>query len=1195
MKGDFSRIRLNLNKHYTSVLKQQGRVDLDADANEQRAIDEHIRDTEIIDIVGPYGGPKDDLGFQIRVPDANTIEIDGGRYYVEGILCENNSRQDYSNQTYLIDPGTTDADLLQQLSSGSAYALQFYLEVWQRLVTYLDDSCLREPALGQADTTARLQTVWRVVAEPVTKQGANTEPGACCQGMYKQITLVGTGKLWARTNPGPGDCPCAPTPQAGYRGLENQLYRVEIHKGGDGQTATFKWSRENGSVVSAITDVSSNTLTVNNLGPDANLGFQANNWVELTDDSNLFGPTPNQPGTLVQVQNPAPTTMSLVLQQPAVGINTSINARVRRWDQFSSSAGTDGVSVAADNWIDLENGIQVKFAAGTYRSGDYWLIPARTATGDIEWPPCGSDGNNYQAPLTTPVYRAPLACIHWDTQKQTFTVEDCRRSFPSLTQLGSDTCVTYYVGDGANSVGDYTSINEAIKNLPPQGGEICVLAGQYFENVEIAGRVDVTIFGCGPDTRIISPSLMPGTTATANNRPVITVLNSQHIRLESFAVEADTGCIGILLDALAAYPYIAGTNTLAIARIKAKGTRDVQMRELIVLSTDRPCIDVIKSSDVLIERSIIAMAEVNSNYPDVYISGTEIKVQDNWVGTVSGADLPAIIQSDLTAAAAGTGTTSTTTTGFTVATNRFVQIDQKLEIQYKLPGAYYEIPASSTTIKQPATGNTKTMPPMGTGGIQVGGISTDIYILRNEIQGGRGNGITLGSMIGIDSKGNPAGGVIGVFPPGQPSGECCAQSVLFPKTYVYDKTGDLATIVVEGRITNLHIEENRIRDMGLCGIGPVGFFDIRTQQEVISINGLFIIENEITACPNRAIPELTQDQSAFMGYGAISLPDVAGLVVRDNQITNTGETLKDPVCGIFVLHGEQIEISRNQILDLRDWSTADVKSFSGFRAGICIVMVTPPANTSGLLDYLENITTYNPGTIQSRTVYLGDVPALVIQENVVKVPIGLALAVNGLGAYSIQGNNFATGGTVKSDGYAIAASVLIFNFGTPVEKPRPVTFAADIIGVLLAGKSEGLSWENVFVDSTINSIVGAIAPGPVLFSNNRCALELANTQAKAFSSIFIATTDDIGFHDNQCWLKAAQIKDEIGQLRIFCDVLLAGITVRATCNRFQEPILSVLLSNLTLGIFNVATLNIASNYMYAILPSVLTNGDVVII
>src|ERR1039458_609128 len=118
MKGDFSRIRLNLNKNYTAVLQQQGRVALDADANEQQAIDANIRDTEIIDIIGPYGGPQGDVGFKITVPDANTIMIGSGRYYVEGILCDSSTKQDYASQPYLVDPGTTDAALLQQLSSG---------------------------------------------------------------------------------------------------------------------------------------------------------------------------------------------------------------------------------------------------------------------------------------------------------------------------------------------------------------------------------------------------------------------------------------------------------------------------------------------------------------------------------------------------------------------------------------------------------------------------------------------------------------------------------------------------------------------------------------------------------------------------------------------------------------------------------------------------------------------------------------------------------------------------------------------------------------------------------------------------------------------------------------------------------------------------------------------------------------------
>ena len=38
MKGDFSRITFDPKKHYSRVLMQQGRVQLDADWNEQAAI-----------------------------------------------------------------------------------------------------------------------------------------------------------------------------------------------------------------------------------------------------------------------------------------------------------------------------------------------------------------------------------------------------------------------------------------------------------------------------------------------------------------------------------------------------------------------------------------------------------------------------------------------------------------------------------------------------------------------------------------------------------------------------------------------------------------------------------------------------------------------------------------------------------------------------------------------------------------------------------------------------------------------------------------------------------------------------------------------------------------------------------------------------------------------------------------------------
>ncbi len=507
MRGDFSRIRFNPGKNFTAVLEQQGRVALDADANERSAIDGHLRDTTNIDVIGPYGGPMGDAGFVINAL-SNEILIEPGRYYVQGILVESGSEVSYDDQLFLKNPTDTAAQLLQAVRQGKGQVTALLtLEVWQRLVTCLDDQCLTEPALGQADTTARLQTVWRVVGAlkgtaptpvptprpiPVTRvapvnvtnleavgvrqvEAVNagtaaaqtagvaalaaiapnleaTETGplstviaqlsTCCQSLYSTQPVPRTGSMGADTGQGNNECGCQPIPSAGYQGLENQLYRVEIHQGGTIATATFKWSRENGSVVTHVTKCSGPIVTVSSLGPDANLGFQAGQWVELTDDSNLFGQPPNQPGQLYQIQSPGPGSLQVTLSQPLTGIDTTRNARMRRWDQSGAGATAQGVALASTA-TQLENGIEVTFQAGTYQPGDYWTIPARTADGSIDWPPSGSS-NFFQPARFTPVYSAPLACIHLRTtgtnanDASPFVVEDCRLQFPPLTVLAQE-------------------------------------------------------------------------------------------------------------------------------------------------------------------------------------------------------------------------------------------------------------------------------------------------------------------------------------------------------------------------------------------------------------------------------------------------------------------------------------------------------------------------------------------------------------------------------------------------------------------------------------------------------------------------------------------------------------------------------------------------------------------------------------
>ncbi len=488
MKADFSRIRFNPAKQYTAVLQQQGRVSLDADANEQAAIDDYLARNQSVDVIGPFGAPEHDAGFAITV-SGNELLIGAGRYYVEGLVCENATSLPYLNQPYLLDVSPSDATLLSELvQSGGNGALQVYLQVWQRLVTPLDDACLREPALGQADTTVRLQTVWRVVASlvpppspiirtpvrsilklntslPEARQNlsqllrteltavtaataaatvntpaaaSSTTPAVdCCTAMYASKPIVSTGAMSASTAAAGSDCSCQPIPSAGYQGLENQLYRVEIHHGGTEATATFKWSRENGSVVSAIQSVSGDTIVVDSLGPDANLGFAANQWVEISDDTDLFGETPNTPGQLYQIQSTDPTVPSITLTAPVIGVDPSRNARVRRWEQTGAMASSSGVPLSAGSQLPLENGIQISFRTGSYQSGDYWTIPARTASGQIDWPPCGSSGDLFQPPRSIIVYNAPLACIHWDPKQQKAVVEDCRRLFSPLTELSA--------------------------------------------------------------------------------------------------------------------------------------------------------------------------------------------------------------------------------------------------------------------------------------------------------------------------------------------------------------------------------------------------------------------------------------------------------------------------------------------------------------------------------------------------------------------------------------------------------------------------------------------------------------------------------------------------------------------------------------------------------------------------------------
>jgi hypothetical protein len=548
MKGDFSRIRFNPAKNYTAVLQQQGRVALDADANEQSAIEAYLRERTNVDVIGRYGGPQGDVGFAIEIV-AGKIWIGAGRYYVDGILVHNSRRRRYDDQSFYLSPSPDESALLTDFISSPA--LQFQLQVWRRLVTELDDPCLVEPAVGQADTTVRLQTCWRVIATPINNDQASQSPdetltgllpttfeptagssnckspipnlSACCQSMYPPPVVPRTGSMSAQTPTAGNDCGCQPIPAAGYQGLENQLYRVEIHAGGDLSAATFKWSRENGSVVTKITAINGAALTCSSLGPDANLGFQAGQWVELTDDDYLFGDTINRPGTLYKIASLGPDALQVTLNAsvPILGANrvdTKKNARMRRWEDASPLETGAGIPLSTAP-IPLENGIEVAFKAGSYVSGDYWTIPARTSTGQIDWSPCGGDDDAYKLARYFAIYVAPLACIYGpkrtpqgvkDAQAPAETLiditntttQDCRLKFPPLTSVscGDSGPCTIVPRPGAGWEAPLLALKKGAD------ADICFPIGTFplTAPLVLTGMGHIRMTGGGPGTKIVA-------------------------------------------------------------------------------------------------------------------------------------------------------------------------------------------------------------------------------------------------------------------------------------------------------------------------------------------------------------------------------------------------------------------------------------------------------------------------------------------------------------------------------------------------------------------------------------------------------------------------------------------------------------------------------------------------------------------
>jgi hypothetical protein len=518
MTFDLSRVSFDARRDFLGVIQAQGRVGLDADWNEWVA--QLLRRLQVGTLDGLEGTAVPRItprGFEIG-QQGGTLTIGPGRMYVDGLLAENHGLPEKQGgkpgvweprlaelvgddavpyaaqpyQPYLKDENYVKTHLDPALLLPGSGTHLAYLDVWQRDITVLQDPRLIEPAIGE-ETTGRRQTLWQVklLPNPTNALFSCASKDGDIPGWQELITAVPVRLTTRTADPPPVENPCEVAAEAGYGGLENQLYRVEVHNPGPLGTATLKWSRDNGSIAAAVTHIDGTglLLSVSSLGRDAVLGFQQGGWVEVSDDWRVLA---GQPGELRRIKAIHEPTLELELDRPLTAGLFAVDGKgatdparhtlVRRWDNDPNDP-DGGLLIAAaagaatGEWLQLEHGIEVQISLDpppkpgeipSIPAGAHWLFAARRSTGAL------LDPLDKAPPLGTHHHYARLAVVTFPSG-----VTDCRRLWPpELAAAGGCDCTVCVTPEGHNS--GTATLQMAIDRVKDTGGSVCLAAGQYW-------------------------------------------------------------------------------------------------------------------------------------------------------------------------------------------------------------------------------------------------------------------------------------------------------------------------------------------------------------------------------------------------------------------------------------------------------------------------------------------------------------------------------------------------------------------------------------------------------------------------------------------------------------------------------------------------------------------------------------------
>ena len=784
---DISRAAFDPRKQYASVRMQQGRVIVDDDWNEnERITNEDLRRSRV-EIIGAAGSP--DQGFHVSNPQITAQGIDfdlaAGSFYLGGLRLELHQPQTFRLQHDVLQaPGPGGS------TPGGERTDLAVLLTYQQPVSAVEDNELFEVALGGPDTTTRLRTMQRVMLwENVSSDDCETAWQAVLQQLAATLSdeneLIPDSTLTVTFAAlGTPDDLCTPTAAGGYLGAENQAIRVQLVDDGH-----FTWGFDNAAPlyrVQAAADRQTLTLLTDPKDqahwPLAEQVVEVLPWAAVLPNNEKIAEVRGHLTRVSASYNPDTGELTLTDPIPTAGFDDWADRAdaaqlgqggayyyLRVWNRGADRTSSPAIPFTPGTAVTLGNtGLEVTLDGTQFQAADYWIIAARPETPHrvVPW-----ELEVGRAPHGLRMFATPLALIHWPQDRAASPqVDDCRPRFRPL--VDQEVCCTFTVGDGQSSHGDFDSIEVAVQHLPQTGGEICLLPGLHRANVLIENRVNIKIRGCDKNARIIP---RPDQRQT----PIFRIVDSQGITLE-------------YLDLVT----VEGTAVAAVGNEPGL-LRELTVRHNRILAYETG-IRVVQGEQVNIAHNIIRMLDKEGGDVAIYLLADDARIERNDVGVVPPEATPPPPDSG--------------SDDFTDNPDPSHPCVNPLKFYANV---YYMAVYVAYVWALPLLALIPKNPYKTLGGIQVGSGSERVDIVDNQVSGGAGNGITLGSD--VEAADLPPDGQ----PPEPP-----------PQQFTLEHRVD----VIWGGVTD---GTNFLPDLPLVFSGPPGTVTVVTDSA-----GQFLIETE---------------------------------------------------------------------------------------------------------------------------------------------------------------------------------------------------------------------------------------------------------------------------------------------------------------------------------------------------------------